>query len=101
MKVLWSHTALGHLTTIFEYIKRDSPRHAQRMVDRITARSKQIAHAAELAPIVAEYGDPGIREVLEGPYRVIYRVESDAAIVLAVIHGARILPREVPDENEA
>ena len=101
MKVLWSHTALGHLTNIFEYIRRDSPRYAQRMVDRITARSKQIAHAPELAPVVAEYGDPAVREVLEGPYRVIYRVESDAVIVLAVIHGARILPPKLPDDNDA
>jgi len=99
MRVLWSQTALGHLTDIYEYIARDSERYAKRMVDRITARSKQIAGFPESAPVVAEYGDPGVREVLEGPYRVIYRVRPHAAVVLAVIHGARLLPTELPEER--
>jgi len=99
MKALWSQTALGHLTDVYEYIARDSERYAKRMVDRITARSKQISDFPESAPVVTEYGDPTVREVLEGPYRVIYRVRSDAAVVLAVIHGARLLPPELPEER--
>ena len=101
MKVLWTRTAVGHLTEIYEYIAGDSIRYAKRMVDRITARSKQIASHPESGPMVAEYGDPTIREVLEGPYRVIYCVESDAVVVLAVVHGARLLPPEPPSESDA
>lgn len=101
MRVLWTETAIGHLTDIYEYIARDSARYAKRMVDRITARSRQIASFPESAPVVAEYADPAIREVVEGPYRVIYRVQSDAVVVLAVIHGARLLPPEPPDERNA
>jgi len=51
--------------------------------------------------MVAEYGDPRIREVIEGPYRVIYRTESDGLVVLAVVHGARLLPPEPPGEDDA
>ncbi|MFH1924763.1 MAG: type II toxin-antitoxin system RelE/ParE family toxin [Planctomycetota bacterium] len=101
MKVLWTRTALGHLTDIYEHIAGDSKRYAKRMVDRITARSKQIATLPESAPVVAEYGDPTVREVLEGPYRLIYRIQSDAVIVLAVIHGARLMPPEPPGESDA
>ncbi len=99
MRVLWTETAIGHLTDIYEYIARDSPRYAKRMVDRITARSRQIADFPESPPVVAEYADPTIREVVEGSYRVIYRVQSDTVVVLAVIHGARLLPSEPPDER--
>ncbi len=101
MRVLWTRTATGHLTDIYEYIAGDSRRYAKRMVDRITARSKQIAAHPESAPVVAEYGDPAVREVLEGPYRVIYRIQPDAVVVLAVIHGARLLPPEPPGEKDA
>jgi toxin ParE1/3/4 len=100
MKVLWTRTAVGHLTDIYEYIAGDSTRYAKRMVDRLTARSKQIASHPESAPVVAEYGDPAVREVLEGPYRVIYRIESDAVLVLAVIHGARLLPPGPPSGSD-
>ena len=100
MKVLWTRTALGHLTEIYEYIARDSTRYAKRMVDRITSRSKQIASLPESAPVVAEYADPTVREVLEGSYRVIYRIQSDAVVVLAVIHGARLMPPEPPGQSD-
>ena len=96
MKVPWTRTALDHLADIYDYVAHDSQRYAQRMVDRITARSKQVAGFPESAPVVVEYGDPAIREVIEGPYRLIYRVESDAIVVLAVIHGARLMPPEPP-----
>ena len=98
MKVDWTVAALGHLTDIYEYIARDSPQYALRMVDRITSRSKQIGIFPESAQIVAEYDRPNIREVIEGPYRVIYRTESDRVVVLAVIHGARLLPPIPPGD---
>jgi toxin ParE1/3/4 len=100
MRVVWTETAIGHLTDIYEYIARDSTRYAKRMVDRITARSRQIAGFPESAPVVAEYADPTVRELIEGPYRLIYRVERNAVVVLAVIHGARLLPPELPHQND-
>jgi len=99
MRVVWTETALSHLTDIYEYIARDSTRYAKRTVDRITARSRQIATHPESAAVVAEYADPTIREVIEGPYRVIYRVQPATVVVLAVIHGARLLPPEPPGES--
>ena len=48
--------------------------------------------------MVPEYQDPGIREVVEGQYRVIYQVTASEIHVLAVIHGARLLPPELPKE---
>jgi len=101
MNVLWTHTAVRHLTDIYEYIGRDSARYARRMVDRISSRSKQIAAFPESGTIVAEYGDDRIREVIEGPYRLIYRTNPDTLVVLAVIHGARLLPPYPPSEGDA
>lgn len=92
MKVVWTRNALQHLTDIYEYIAKDSSRYAARMVDRITGRSKQLASFPESGQSVIEYHNPHIREVIEGQYRLIYRVKSDTVEVLAVIHGARQLP---------
>jgi len=51
--------------------------------------------------MVPEYQDPHIREVLEGQYRVIYEVAATETHVLAVIHGAQLLPPEPPREPGA
>ncbi len=96
MKVVWTQAALSQLSGIYEYIANDSQRYARVMVDRITSRSKQIGSFPESGEIVAEYADPTIREVVEGPYRLIYRTEPQRVAVLAVIHGARLLPPTPP-----
>ncbi|NLS92605.1 MAG: type II toxin-antitoxin system RelE/ParE family toxin [Planctomycetaceae bacterium] len=42
--------------------------------------------------------DSSIREVIEGPYRIVYRIEPDRVAVVAVIHGVRLLPEQFPDD---
>jgi plasmid stabilization system protein ParE len=95
MKVYWTSTATWHLQRIHDYIAADSAIYARRMVDRITRRTKQITNFPLLGGKVTEYDADDIREVLEGPYRIIYRVLPDRAEVLAVVHGAQLLPPEL------
>lgn len=101
MKVRWTRNAIGHLASIYDYIRQDSPRYATRMVDRITARSRQIARFPLSGQMVPEYRDPGIREVIEGSYRVIYEASADEVRVLAVIHGARLLPSNITVDSDS
>lgn len=87
--VHWTDTAEGHLNAIYTYIALDSPEYAKRMVDRITRRSQQIADFPLSGRKVPEYNMEQIREIIEGPYRIIYHIKPDQIDVLAVIHGAR------------
>lgn len=90
--VRWTDTAIEHLAAIYEYIARDSARYALRMVDRITRRTIQIGMYPESGRMVPEYQAEEIREVLEQPFRIIYRIRPNQIDVLAVVHGARQLP---------
>jgi len=45
--------------------------------------------------MVPEYEAPDIREVIERPYRTIYRIKADQIDILAVVHGAQLLPSEL------
>jgi len=89
MNVFWTNTAEEHLDSIFNYIAKDSPAYAKRMVDRLTARSIQIAEYPISGRAVPEYDLPQIREVIEGPFRIIYYIKPDGIDVLAVIHAAQ------------
>jgi len=73
MKVHWTNTAAGHLLSIFEYIAQSSPFYAQKMIDKLTKRSEQTAMFPMSGRMVPEYGNKMIREVIERPYRIIYR----------------------------
>lgn len=88
MKVHWTNTAERHLDAIFDYIAQNSPKYAKSMIDRITRRSQQIAEYPLSGRRVPEYDLNQIREVIEGPYRIVYYIKSDQVDVLAVIHGA-------------
>jgi plasmid stabilization system protein ParE len=90
--VYWTDTALGHLRGIYEYIAHHSPLYAQRVVDRLTRRSVQFGTFPHAGRMVPELQRVDVREVLEGPYRVIYRVTPDRIDVVAVFHGARQPP---------
>jgi len=94
MRVYWTENAIGHLVNIYEYIAVNSPTYGRRMVDRITRRSEQIAEQPLSGKKVPEYDAEDIRELIENPYRIIYRVKPDRIDVVAVIHGARLLPDE-------
>ena len=94
MRVHWTHTATQHLLAIYEHIAQDTPLYARRMIDRLTKRSEQIAAFPRSGRLVPEYAAPDIREVIERPYRIIYRIKTDQIAILVVVHGAQQLPPE-------
>jgi addiction module RelE/StbE family toxin len=94
MKVHWTDTAEAHLDAIYAYIAQDSPQYALRMVDRLTRRSQQIADFPLSGRKVPEYEADQIREVIEGPYRIIYHIKPGQIDVLAVIHGSQDILRQ-------
>jgi plasmid stabilization system protein ParE len=99
MMVHWTETAEGHLDAIYFHIAQDSPEYARRMVDRLTRRSQQIAAFPLSGRRVPEYEFEQIREVIEGPYRIIYHIKPDQIDVIAVIHAARNVLRFSEDSN--
>ena len=101
MKVQWTQTAVGHLDAIHAYIAQDSPAYAKHMVDRLTRHSRQISTFPLSGRRVPEYDLEQIREVIEGPYRIIYHIKPDGIVVLAVIHAARnVLRSEEVQEGQ-
>ena len=93
MRVRWLRNALANLNAEAEYIARDNPAAASRVVEAITSA---VAGLAEY-PAQGRVGRvPGTRElVISGtPYVVPYRVREDSVQVLRVIHGARRWPEQ-------
>ena len=92
MNVIWSDRALKSLAAIHEFISRDSEEHANRTVDRILQRGDQLQSFPLSGRIVAEYKRADVREIVESPYRIVYRVRRDRVQVIEVFHGARRPP---------
>jgi toxin ParE1/3/4 len=93
MNVHWTEAALTDLEAIEAYIARRSRQYALGVVERIFARSEQLATHPQSGPIVPEYQDNTLRELFENPYRIVYRVLEDRVDVVAIVHSARRMPR--------
>jgi len=98
MRVAWTAHAKRELSAIHDYIAQNSRRYAQGMVDRITRKTELLVEFPRLGAEVSEYEDESVRELLEHPYRIIYRLRGTTAEILSVVHGARQLPPQLPME---
>lgn len=90
----FSERAIRSLTSIRNYIAKDSPETAARVVGAIV----QAALRLEQFPLSGRLGRiEGTRElVVPGlPYIIPYRVVDDAVLISAVIHTSRKWPKKL------
>ena len=95
MRVHWTNRAKARLRLIYNYIAEDSPKMALQVVDRVTARSQQLRDLPQSGRQVPEYNRPDIRELLERPYRIIYKIKTSQVDVLTVMHYRQVLPQDI------
>ena len=94
MKVVWSNRALRSLADIHAHIASGSKDTANQTVNRILRRGDHLAAFPNLGRVVERYGRPGIRELVEVPYRIVYRVGRGQIEVIEVFHSAQLPPWE-------
>ena len=94
MKVVWSNRALRSLADIHAHIASGSEDTANQTVNRILRRGDHLAAFPNLGRVVERYGRPGIRELVEVPYRIVYRVGRGQIEVIEVFHSAQLPPWE-------
>ncbi len=87
MNLVWAEAARAQLESIQAYIGQTSPLYATLTVERLVRRAGQLREFPQSGRAVPERPESTIRELLEPPYRIIYRAEADSVIVLAVIHS--------------
>ena len=91
LEVKWSPEATEDLESIAEYIARDSEFYARAVVTEILSISRNIREFPLVGRVVPEIGDEHIRERFIYSYRLVYRIEPERILVVAVIHGKRLL----------
>ena len=91
--VFWTPEARARLEDIESYIAKDSPTAAKEMIAAILSRTRQLKITPLSGRKVPEYPQEELRELLERPYRIIYRIKPGQVEVLTVMHVRQLLPR--------
>lgn len=91
--ILWSPKSLRDLDGIEGYVAQHNPTAAKRLAQKIIRRTDRLILFPNSGGYVEEDETRRYRQVLQGNYRVIYRYDSasDVALVITVIHAARLL----------
>jgi len=98
MRLRLSPAVPADLEEIADYIARDSPRHAIRMLRLLRARMKEIARQPEICRLRPEIGAEA-RLATVGNYVILFRIHRDAVRIERVLHGGRNLVR-ILEESE-
>ena len=82
------------MKTIAEYIKLDSIRYAKLQVIKIKTRTHILKSHPQAGRVVPEIESEEMRELIEGNYRIIYKVVSNSKVdILTIHHSARDLTK--------
>lgn len=89
MRVEWTEPAHADLDDLVRYISKDSAYYARLFAERILLATRRLRDFPESGRAIPEAEDAALREIIVAGYRVMYRLETDRALVLAVMHGSR------------
>lgn len=92
--VVWTDVALRDIERIAERLHQDAPLRAERVLDRILARAEGLATFSgrgRTPPELASIGDRTWLEVIERPWRILYRVVGTVVEIHGLLDGHRDL----------
>ena len=89
--VAWSPEALNDVDDIASYIARDSVFYAAAVVQKILDPSRELKDFPQIGRIVPELSDDAIRERFAYSYRLIYQIHDEEILIVAIVHGKRLL----------
>jgi len=91
MRVEWSDLARDDLDDLVRYISRDSAFYARRFGEKVVLATRRLREFPESGRTIPEAEDKTLREIIVQNYRVMYRLESNHVLILAVMHASRDL----------
>jgi toxin ParE1/3/4 len=89
VKVRWSVLALQRISEVVDSIAHDRPEGARRWAQDIFAAVEELAQFPDRGRIAPELGQPSVREIILGDYRILYKTGPKGIGVLTVRHGRR------------
>jgi len=91
-KVDFASVARRDLEVIVEFIAADDPAAAARILNAIESRTlalEKMPQRGRVVPELAAFGIHTYRELIESPWRIIYRISARSVFVLAILDGRR------------
>jgi toxin ParE1/3/4 len=94
VRINWTKQAFSDLKSIAEYISKDSKFYAKREVLKIRNATSILKTLPLSGKIITEITKSDFREIIQGNYRIIYKIVSIQRIdIITIHHASRSLPK--------
>jgi len=88
-KIIWTSEAERWLRDIFDYIAKDNPDAATKVVNGIYSKAQILLEHPNVGYLYGHEVEDEIRILLYGHYRITYLINpSNDIVILGVFHGA-------------
>ena len=98
-KIIWTEPAIFDLNEIAEYIALDKQSAARKLVKSVFSTVARLEEFPNFGREIPELSKSIYREVVVGPCRVFYRIDSESVHILHVMRSERLLRKYVLDER--
>ncbi|OHD56930.1 MAG: plasmid stabilization protein [Spirochaetes bacterium GWF1_51_8] len=91
-EVVWTESAQNDLIRIIKYIEYDGKEIAKNIYRKIKSKVvslKDMPLQGRVLPELGQYGIDDYRELIENPWRIIYKTGDHNIYIIAVIDGRR------------
>jgi len=92
----WTNQAVNDLKNIFEFIALDSKYYAKREISKIKLRVENLKIFPLIGRHVPELQIENVREIIQGRYRIVYKIVSKNHIDILTIHHSSKANLEIP-----
>ena len=94
VRINWTKQAVSDLKSIAEFIGKDSKFYAKRQILKIRNSTTLLKTFPLSGKIITEIKKSDLREIIQGNYRIIYKIVSKERIdIITIHHAARSLPK--------
>jgi len=91
-EVIWVDSAKNELLEIIEYIAVENQNSAKKVYQNIKRKADSLSSMPYKGRIIPEFKQFEInlyREVIESPWRIMYRIQDKTVVIITIIDGRR------------
>lgn len=92
IEIKLTDSAYSDLEDIENDVSQSSPKIAREFVNKIFNKIELLYDHPKIGRKVPEFDNDRIRELIQGKYRIVYRIVNEEVIeVLRILHGSRLM----------
>jgi len=99
-EVIWAEPAAKDLEEISEYISLDNPPAAEKLIQRVLGRTRQLEKHPKSGPALQDFANSRYRYLIEPPCKIFYTVDGTTVYILRVLRTERLIRLSFFDETE-